>query len=265
MKQQGFTLIELMVGVALGLLATVVIAQVFVQSQSGQRTTGSGADAQVAGAMALFTVQRDVQAAGYGLTDWPAALGCPVKAVAGSGAVLNGSSDVLVPVQIAFGANAQTSDRVTVMASGSTEHSVPSKVVEAHGSSSTHFLVSSHLGLQANDLMLAVPADWAAASKTCRVFQATDVSAATRIVHGEGGTWNTQAFDSELPAGSVLLNLGAKPVRRQYEVDTATWTLQVQDLLTTAGASSTPRGMYPNIVLLKALYGKSNGTSDAVS
>jgi len=54
---RGFTLIELMVAVALGLLTTLVIAQVFLQSEGNKRTTTSGSDAQVTGALALYALQ----------------------------------------------------------------------------------------------------------------------------------------------------------------------------------------------------------------
>lgn len=66
--EAGFSLIEIMVGMVIGLLATLVITQVFSIFEGQKRTTMGSADAQTNGSIALFNVQRDVQMAGYGLS-----------------------------------------------------------------------------------------------------------------------------------------------------------------------------------------------------
>ena len=72
-RHAGFTLIELMVGVVLGMLTVVIIANVFATAEGQKRTTTSGSDAQVAGSLALHALQRDVRMAGYGLAGLVAA------------------------------------------------------------------------------------------------------------------------------------------------------------------------------------------------
>ena len=67
MSQKGFSLVEIMVGLVIGLLATLVIMQVFSVFEGQKRTTMGTADAQTNGSIALFTIQRDVQMAGFGL------------------------------------------------------------------------------------------------------------------------------------------------------------------------------------------------------
>jgi type IV pilus assembly protein PilW len=66
-KQLGFTLIEVMIGLVIGLIAAIVIAQVFSSFEAKKRTTTGVADAQTNGSIALFNIQREVQSAGYGL------------------------------------------------------------------------------------------------------------------------------------------------------------------------------------------------------
>lgn len=66
-SQNGFSLVELMVGLVIGLLATLVIMQVFATFEGQKRTTTGIADAQTNGSIALFTMQRDIQMAGFGL------------------------------------------------------------------------------------------------------------------------------------------------------------------------------------------------------
>lgn len=254
-RTRGFTLIELMVGVALGLLATIVIAQVFLQSEGNKRAATSGADAQVSGAAALFTLQRDIQAAGYGLTGWPDGLGCTLSASYNGAVVLNPATDVLAPVVIGFGNSATASDTITLMSSGKAGYSVPIKVTAAHGQTDGQFSVASNLGVVVNDLMLAMPAD---AGGACTLFMASSVTPSNSIAHATDTGWNasTAIFPSGgYPVGSMLLDLGPNPVRRRYAVDTTNWTLQVQELLTATGIGASQE-IFPQVVLMKALYGK---------
>lgn len=64
---QGFSLIELMVAVVIGLIGTMVMFQVFAVSESQKRTTVSGGDSQQNGAIALYTMERHLRSAGHGL------------------------------------------------------------------------------------------------------------------------------------------------------------------------------------------------------
>jgi type IV pilus assembly protein PilW len=65
--QAGFSLVELMVGLVIGLVATVVIMQTFASFEGTKRSTTGIADAQTNGSIALFTIQRELQSAGYGM------------------------------------------------------------------------------------------------------------------------------------------------------------------------------------------------------
>lgn len=68
LQQTGFSLIELLVGLVIGLFATLAIMQVFSVFEGQKRTTSGSADAQTNGVIALMTLQRSVQMAGYGLS-----------------------------------------------------------------------------------------------------------------------------------------------------------------------------------------------------
>ncbi|CAH0347814.1 PilW family protein [Aquabacterium sp. CECT 9606] len=253
-RARGFTLIELMVAVALGLLTTLVIAQVFLQSEGNKRTSTSGSDAQVNGALALYALQRDIQMAGYGLSAMPAAVGCPTTAQNNGTAVL--SSAPLVPVSITFGASG-ASDTLTVLYSQGSDYSVPIKVSVDHAKTDVSFTVPSTWGVANGDMLVAVPATWVAGSNECTLFQATSSASdsSTQIQNANTSVWN-QALSFIMPAigypaGSALLNLGSAPVRRVYSVNPGTWTLQGREL----GATNA-RDLFSQIVLLKALYGK---------
>jgi len=67
--QAGFSLVEIMVGLIIGMLVTLVIMQVFSVFEGQKRSTTGTADAQTNGNIALFNIQRDVQIAGFGLPE----------------------------------------------------------------------------------------------------------------------------------------------------------------------------------------------------
>lgn len=67
-SQSGLSLVELMVGMVVGLLATLVIMQVFSTFEGQRRATTGTADAQTNGSLALMNIQRDLQTAGFGLS-----------------------------------------------------------------------------------------------------------------------------------------------------------------------------------------------------
>ena len=60
-REAGFTLVELMVGLTIGMLATVVIMQVLSVFEAQKRSTTGTADAQTNGGIALYTITRDLQ------------------------------------------------------------------------------------------------------------------------------------------------------------------------------------------------------------
>ena len=67
-RQLGFSLPEIMVGMVIGLLGIIIIMQVTSVFEGQKRTTSSGDDAQNGGAIALYTMQRDIAQAGYGFS-----------------------------------------------------------------------------------------------------------------------------------------------------------------------------------------------------
>jgi type IV pilus assembly protein PilW len=103
-KHSGFSLIEIMVGMAIGLIGIVIIFQVMAMSEARKRTTGSGTDAQIAGSIAMFNLERDVRLAGYGFGT-STYLGCSVYAYDSTRGGAPNFSFGLYPVQIVDGAS----------------------------------------------------------------------------------------------------------------------------------------------------------------
>lgn len=253
-RQGGFTIVELMIAIVLGLLTVLIVSQVLVQAETRRRTISSGSDAQLNGALTLFTLQRDIQMAGYGANAIPAVMGCKLNrqfSAAGTA-----SQVPLAPVVITAGANGAP-DQVTVLQARTRQASVPMQTKENHTDASESFVVDSSLGVTAGDMMVIAPetiTDFN--SSDCRLFQVAGATlSATNIPHDTtSGHWNhDDTFSDDMPAKSVLINMGS-PVLRTYSVS-ANQNLASSDVSWTDGTTSS-QDLFSQIVNLQALYGK---------
>ena len=78
--QRGMTLVEVMVGLVIGLIGMLVIFQTVTLWDSRTRATSAGSDAQVTGTIAMFQLERDLRLAGQGFgTADTAVMGCQVS------------------------------------------------------------------------------------------------------------------------------------------------------------------------------------------
>jgi type IV pilus assembly protein PilW len=75
--QRGFTLVEIMVAMVIGMIGVLVIMQVARTAEAQKRITAGAGSAQDSGAMGIYMIQRDVKQAGYGFTS-PGVIGCPL-------------------------------------------------------------------------------------------------------------------------------------------------------------------------------------------
>lgn len=80
-RQQGFTLVELLIGIALALVMTAIIVSVFGRASRSSNVTQTVNEIQEQGRVALDMLQRDVRSAGY--------IGCNSNRLLGSGALVN--------------------------------------------------------------------------------------------------------------------------------------------------------------------------------
>lgn len=257
----GFTLIELMIGVLIGLLATLAVTHVLVNSEGQKRSTTSGSDAQINGALALTTLQRTIRSAGYGFAASPAVINCQLAANY-EGAVV-GMPARMVPVTITQGA-AGAPDEIRVFSSGKKTFSLPLRVVvPGYAVGDTTFPLSSVRGVEIGDLMVAATTTRDA---PCEMFRVTSIASATKVGRADG-KWNAAGFPAQAyPDGSVAINMG-EPMDVTYRVQNG--ALRATTLNIAAGGApsydAAPVELYANIVQLRALYGKDNTADDKVN
>lgn len=94
----GFSLVEILVAMVIGLIATLVVMQVFFGSEARGRTASGNADAQSNGVMTFYQLQSHIQKAGYGL-DSIGLYNCLVSWTPAAGTAID-KSITLAPVTI---------------------------------------------------------------------------------------------------------------------------------------------------------------------
>lgn len=262
-RVRGFTIVELMVGLAIGLLTTLIITQVLAFSEGQKRTTTTGTDAQVNGALALYALQREITMAGYGFTSSPNVIGCPLYARFAGADIATGAgtprlATTLAPVLI--DATDPVRNTVRVLASSKQSYSIPTRIVPPSydpggaGTKKSIFPVSSSLGIAAGDLLVAAKDG----VSPCELFEATaDPAADGAVPRGDDGArWNPIGYPTAVYTdGDTLVNLG-NVVDRTYSV-TAANVLQVAEFSSASPTTAAAvRELHSNIVTMVALYGK---------
>ena len=268
--QRGFSIVELMVGCVVGMLAILVIFNAFATFEGQKRSTTTTNDVQATGMLALQAIEREVRMAGYGMavnilgaTYMP----CSTVNVYESGAA---TTVPLVPVSITDG-GATGSDTITVMyatsalaatpamLSGSISNSsnnVPvmnTALDPACASDSTKCAFQKKVGEEGDYLMIAQPT----LAKACSRLRVTGMTG-TSILHGTD-PMNPPASTNIFPAGgyddaatdpAVVINMG-RMVRAQYAKAASSANLTYQNLTT----GSTPVNIASGVVAIKAQYG----------
>ncbi len=264
--QNGVTLVELMVALVIGLIAALVIQQVMAMFEGQKRTSTGGADAQVNGAVALFSFEREIRQSGYGLFGGSGPL-CPLGINISYGDSIVADGTFFRPVTILDGGVGP--DAVEFMRSDAELAAVPNLVVAAMAGPSGEISVASAGGLRVNQTFLVAGKD---AGKVCSIMQMSEDpeldGANFKLYHSnttEGGA--TFPFNRPDPAnppdfttkpiydiGDMVVNMGGF-VRRRYQVNCNRLT-EVDPTLTPGPydcANTTP--IVDHIVDVQAQYG----------
>jgi len=146
LRQGGFTLVEIMVGMVVALLALLVIMQVFGSFEGQKRMTTGTADTQTSGALALQSVLREAQLAGFGMSAFDRRVR-PMECLS----AVNAGSDPriysMAPVEIIDG-GAGASDILRVRYGTSMSGGAATRIGAIPGN---YLSVDSNLGCQVGD------------------------------------------------------------------------------------------------------------------
>jgi len=268
---RGFTLVELMVAMALGLALTLALTVVMIRHDSGKRTLVSTNDLSLASSYLAFSLDRELRSAGSGfIQDWRDSFGCVLRAARGGTQILPRSSAFptpfgsipqqvrLAPVLIHAGAGTGGSD-VLAVATGSAGLGESPLSVQPGSASASNLRVGSTVGLQGNDLVLV-----AEDGVGCVIQQvAAPFTGGSDQLLNFGGTYAKGEIDGVKladfgAAGTAHVSplggtAGNRPVLRLIGVG-ADATLFAHDMLQLDG-SDDAQPIVDGVADLRALYG----------
>jgi len=267
---RGFSLVELMVGLAIGMIGVVIMMQIFSVSEGYKRTTTGGDDAQNNGAISLYGLQRDLRMAGEGsnaFTDNAAStsayslIGCNLTLRAG--VTING----LGPVTINSASVTSTKDANTdtlLIFYGNGNDGPEGDHIESQPATNTYtlaaFAAASAPSMAVQDYVVAHPTP---RPSPCNLSM-TQVSAVAgsnvTVSAGVAGMTGGALFNIGKPSG-----VGTPPRFIAYRVSGGALLMcdyMVSDCSSSASANWTT--VASNIVSVRAQYGRDTtaGTMD---
>jgi len=276
-RSAGMSLIELMVGAAIGLIGIVIITHVYLTNEQHKRTTTAAGGAQTNGAIALFALERDIRQAGFGLnSSFAFQCNCNQITNAGCSAVqyyydlrytfppnpdMTNSRNALALYPFIITDRPVTSpgpDTLSVFYGSDNERSLSTVLLDNLNPAGVDIKSDGTAGFEQNNLVVLQ------SGSTCSLVQVTGV--ATEALTHADNLWNPAAGGT-LPTFAKdvtrIFNLGSRPVWKtfgiQYDVtNTINYgKLQVTDqlkVLTEPGYVT--QDLMDGIVDLQAQYGK---------
>ncbi len=262
----GFSLVEIMVGLAIGMASIIIMLQMLTNAEASKRTTAGGNDAQMNGSLSLYSLERDIRAAGYGINAFNI-VGCALSYTTTTdtravtvplGPVDINPQTVATPVAGLIPA-ADAGNDIVMVVYGNANGSAEGDTLVAT-STATAYQITNETAYAIGDRVMVQ-----AATRPANCALSLD-----RITAINGVNLTVTPGKSGMPVSSVLYNMGAAPVIKVYAVREG--RLTVCDYLAydcgLAAYAATTNAMHDtvwvpvagNIVGLRAQYGRDNST-----
>ena len=270
----GFGLVEIMVGLVIGLIAVLVIYQVYNVAEGFKRNTTAAGEAQIAGLFSTFVLGMEISNGGAAM----AVSGTDLAACADTGNIA--TSFRPIPVLITSGGAAGTPDSFVVTYSVATTLSTPS-MFNFDANADDPYEVQSPNGFHVGDLIVAI-ANPGAVGTDCPTSVVTAVSAPAlrvppplindvptnvadvTIQHSATGSGAVALRGDGRPGLSTLFNMGPCGKVQKVRYDVSNGVLRATPLLdmsadpTKCGKPldpAVPNPLASNIVNMKVQYG----------
>jgi type IV pilus assembly protein PilW len=257
-RARGFSVVELMVSVVVGLLAVMFATRLMVSSEQTKSASLGGSDSMQNGMLALFSINSDAAQAGWGLND-ELLNGCNTSLQDNEGfelmTVKRGPADItpLAPVIIQ---NNGTGPDVLSLYSGSALSGVGSVRLKDNYAGGSILSTDSPLpfGFNRGDVVVVAP-EPAGANCSLAQISATPDSSNLRIEANGAYRFNAGTLPTAyagLQARIFVLGRAEKLSFHTWSIVGSTLRLRATDL---AGAAQNPQAVIDNVVSLKAQYG----------
>lgn len=248
---RGFGIVEVMVGVVIGLVALLIIYQALALSEGYRRTTTAGGDAQSTGMISSYVLAQDLGNAGNTLADTSQDL-MVCDPAASFAANLRP-----IPVLIQDGGADDAPDTVSVF------YGVNRRLVTPVGTrppvhvAGAPFLTQSPMGWAAGHSFIIANSN-AAAVPRCEMGRATAIvgpDALGVVTISHSGVANSYQQPS------WIVNLGPSNQVRKVTYDIQNGVLRTTNLL---DAVPTPNPIASNVIHMEAQYGIDNNGDNAI-
>ena len=262
-RQKGFSLVEVLVGLVIGLLAMLAIFQTLAFFESQRRTTGEGADMQQNGLAALYALEQDIRLGGYGLID-NGSMPCFAINAYNPGSVFHS-----IPIQIVDGGTGSDQLITARLDSDTGGVATGGGRAQIESASQTSITVDTGRGLKANDyILISEPTKFACSLlqvASSYAYVGTDPTTVALVsvanAAGTAGSATFPAYDGNSASPfAVVVDIG-----QSAPFVTSTFSVSSGSLVENdnGAASSTP--LVANIVNIQAQYGVAAAGSESIS
>lgn len=257
-RMAGFTLVELMVSIVIGLLAILFATRMMTDSERTKDGALGGSQSMQNGMMAMFSISGDAEQAGFGLND-PLLVGCDTifedRRNFELEEVKRGTADVrpLAPVVIVNGGGGP--DRVSLYAGSAPSGTATMRLTSNYNGGSTISVDRKPYGFALGDVIVVAPED---GQGKCALAQISALGETPTPTVGFGDTekrYNTGELGRTFPGSATrVFNLGRGEslAFHTWLVEDNVLRLRATNLGNTGGES---QAVADNIVSLKAQYG----------
>ena len=268
-NSRGMTLVEVLISMVISLVVTLAAYQTFAASEGYRRAATGGGDATFSGSIGMYTLQRDLRMAGYGINT-ASVLGCRVLGYDEGVSPAREFDFILAPVVITQGA-AGAPDTLEISYSNTDAVPAPVRLTQALPTPASVYHVDNGFGIVAGQLLIV-----AEPGRDCTLQQATNTPSLgspgqqDRLHHGSGmytGPFGTQvAARYNKPGGlgpnyslaAIIHPIGQMPAVSRYYIQNENL---VVDLLL-QGNIALP--VAAGVVQLQAQYGKDTNNDGVI-
>lgn len=262
----GFSLVELMVALVIGMLALMFATRIVLTGEQNKQASLGGSDAMQNGMLAMFSISSDAGQAGYGLND-KIVTGCNTRFTDSSGFALaevtRGGTPITPLAAAVIVSNGALPDQLSLYSGTSLTGTGMLQVSQYTGGGQINVGIVPY-GFAQNDVLIVASNDHADATQ-CAITQITSNPAALPAspaqqylrIDGTGRFTAGNLFGLSFPPnnGTRVINLGpAKDLSfHTWSVENGLLKLRSTNLVgSSAGSGAT---VIDNVVSIKAQYG----------
>jgi type IV pilus assembly protein PilW len=259
----GFSLVELMVSVVIGMLALLFALRLLTGSEQNRQSAMGGSDSMQNGMLALFSISGDAGQAGYGIND-PIVTGCDtvfkdngkftLAAASRGGAAIQPIAPVVIEPQAAG------PDKVTFYSGTSASGTATLRVLTDYAGGTRVYVDRIPYGFSQGDAILVAPEQVGDKCALAQLSESPDdlppPPGQQYVVIGQGASYrfNSGGLGAAFTGGAArLYNLGPAGALSFHTWSVADGYLRLSATDNGNDASAAP--VADNIVSLKAQYG----------